>query len=103
MDFLAQFAPCAAIVVVCVLLGMALKWKFDGDERKIAAIPWLLALVGGALGIVARVVMPEYGSVDYLTALAIGIVSGLGAGGAYQVVHQQEKLKANSVRDKNYF
>lgn len=92
MEFLETFAPIAAVVVICVLIGMFLKWKYENDERKSAAIPWILALCGGALGIIAKLIMPEYAEYDLLTALAVGIVSGLAAGGAYQVIHQYKKL-----------
>lgn len=92
MEFIQTFLPIAAVVVICVLIGMYLKWRFEGDERKSASIPWILALCGAALGIIAKFIMPEYAEYDILTALAVGIVSGLAAGGAYQVIHQYKKL-----------
>lgn len=92
MEFLETFAPIAAVVVICVLIGMYLKWRFEEDEKLSAAIPWILALCGGVLGIIAKLIMPEYAQYDILTALAVGIVSGLAAGGAYQLVHQYRKL-----------
>lgn len=93
MEFIQDFLPIAAVVVICVLIGMYLKWHFEGNERKSAAIPWILALCGGALGIIAKLIMPEYAEYDILTALAVGIVSGLAAGGAYQVIHQYKKIE----------
>lgn len=93
MEFLEQFVPIAAVVVICVLVGMFLKWKFDGNEKQLAAIPWILAVVGGVLGIVAKLIMKDYSDLDWLSAIAVGIVSGLAAGGAYQVAHQYKKIK----------
>lgn len=93
MEFVTKFVPIAAVVVICMLCGMFFKWLFAEDKRKLAAIPWMLALIGGVFGIVAQMVMPEYAAIDWITAFAIGIVSGLAAGGAYQVIHQQQKLK----------
>ena len=40
------------------------------------------------LGIAAMRIMPEYGANDPLTAIAIGIVSGLAATGVNQIVKQ---------------
>lgn len=93
MEFIQDFAPMAVVVVICVPFGMFLKWNFEGNAGNTAAIPWMLALTGGTLGIVAQLVMPEYKELDRLTAFAMGIVSGLASVGAYQVVHQYKKLE----------
>lgn len=97
MEFLNEFVPNAVIVVICVLLGMAMKWGFEGNERLSAGIPWMLMIAGAILGIVASFVMEEYAGIDILTAIAMGAVSGLAAGGAYQVVHQQRKLDTEKI------
>ena len=44
--------------------------------------------MGGALGVVAMSVMPEYPAEDILTAIAVGIVSGLAATGVHQLYVQ---------------
>lgn len=103
MDFFQQFIPIAAVVVICAVLGMFFKWLFSGDERKLAAIPWILALIGGLLGILAKLLMPEYQQLDIITAFAIGIVSGLASCGAYQIVRQQQKIKEYNYNDRNRF
>lgn len=100
MEFIEQFAPIAAVVVVCVFVGMFLKWLFNANDRLTAAIPWILAATGGILGIIAKFIMPEYGDIDTLTAIAVGIVSGLASGGAYQIYHQYEKLKDEDNKDE---
>ena len=92
MEFLSEFVPNAVIVVICVLVGMGMKWGFEGNARLTAGIPWMLAVVGAILGIVASFIMEDYSSMDVLTAIANGAVSGLAAGGAYQVYRQYEKL-----------
>lgn len=99
MEFLNEFVPNAVIVVICVLLGMAMKWGFDGNSRLTAGIPWLLAVAGAILGIIASFVMEEYAGIDILTAIAMGAVSGLAAGGAYQVVRQQQKLQESEAEE----
>ena len=44
--------------------------------------------VGGILGVVGMFLMPEFPAKDYLTAVAVGIVSGLAATGAHQIYKQ---------------
>jgi VIT1/CCC1 family predicted Fe2+/Mn2+ transporter len=46
---------------------------------------------GAALGILGMFIMPEFPASDYLTAAAVGIVSGLAATGINQVYKQLTK------------
>lgn len=101
MEFITQFVPNATIVVLCVILGLVMKGAFKGHENMLANIPWILAVAGAALGVIATSCLAEFEGLDILTALAQGAVSGLAAGGAYQVVHQQIKLKAEEDTDDN--
>ena len=82
-------ASVAAISVVCYLLGMVLKAWDAFDDRKIPAI---MGIVGGVLGVVAYLVAPALVVADDpITALAVGIVSGLAATGANQIYKQGGK------------
>jgi len=75
----------AAITVICLLVGTACKaiGKFD------KFIPCIMGLVGGILGVVAfRIGMEGFPATDLLTAIAVGIVSGLAATGAHQIGKQ---------------
>ena len=54
-------------------------------------LPVIAGGFGGILGVVAMMVMPEFPATDPLTAIAIGIVSGLAATGAHQVYKQLTK------------
>ena len=75
------------ITVVCFLIAEAVKLT-PLDSKW---IPVVCGFCGGALGIVALKVMPDFPAVDALTAVAIGIVSGLGATGAHQIYKQLTK------------
>lgn len=94
MEFLEQFVPNAVIVVICVLAGIWLKQAFKDKPERLADIPWILGVVGAVLGILGTFVLDDLQGLDMLTAMAQGIVSGLAACGAYQVIHQQDKLRA---------
>ena len=54
-------------------------------------LPVIAGATGGILGIVATFVMPDFTAKDPLTALAIGIISGLAATGAHQIYKQLTK------------
>lgn len=54
-------------------------------------MPVIAGGFGGVLGVVAMYVMPDFPGADPLTAIAIGIVSGLAATGAHQIYKQFTK------------
>lgn len=54
-------------------------------------LPVIAGGFGGVLGVVAMYVMPDFPGADPLTAIAIGIVSGLAATGAHQIYKQLTK------------
>ena len=74
----------AVITVICFLVGQLV--KASGLDNKY--IPVIVGVVGGALGVLGMFVMPEFPATDYMTAVAVGIVSGLAATGINQVYKQ---------------
>ena len=86
MDFLG-IASVAAITVIAFLIAEAVKaTKLDSKW-----LPVICGVVGGALGVVGMQVMPDFPADNILTAVAVGIVSGLAATGAHQIWKQQVK------------
>ena len=85
MDF--GIAGVAAITVIVYIIGAAVK-ATNIDNKW---IPVICGIVGGALGVVGMMYMPDFPATDYITAAAVGIVSGLAATGADQVVKQMKK------------
>ena len=78
-------ASVAAITVLCYLFGMIV--RASGLDNK--WIPVLCGVLGVVLGIVALVTgMPDFPAEDFLTACAVGAVSGLAATGADQAIRQ---------------
>ena len=83
MDF--GIASVAAITVLCYLVGQIV--KATGIDNK--WIPCIAGVVGAILGAVALAVgMPDFPATDYITAIAVGVVSGLAAVGINQVAKQ---------------
>ena len=75
----------AAITVSCYLAGVGVKaTPFDNN----GLIPIVCGLLGGILGVVGMLFMPDFPANDFLTAAAVGIVSGLAATGANQIGKQ---------------
>lgn len=74
----------AVITVICFLVGQLV--KATGLDNKY--IPVIVGVAGGALGVLGMFVMPEFPATDYMTAAAVGIVSGLAATGINQVYKQ---------------
>lgn len=85
MDFSSfGIASVAVITVICYLIGQVV--KASGVDNK--WIPIVVGVAGGILGVVGMHVMPDFPAQDYLTAIAVGIVSGLAATGVNQVAKQ---------------
>lgn len=88
MDF--GIASVAAITVICYLIGIIVR----ASPLNSALIPANVGLCGAVLGLVALYVgLPDFPATDPLTAVAVGIVSGLAATGINQAVKQ---LKSDS-------
>lgn len=82
MDF--GIASVAGITVICYLAAMAVKATAVDNKW----LPVICGVLGGILGVVGMYYMPGYPATDIITAIAIGIVSGLAATGADQVYKQ---------------
>lgn len=83
MDF--GIAGVAAITVICYLIGLVI--KASGLDNK--WIPVTMGLCGAALGAAGLYLgLPDFPAADPLTAVAVGIVSGLAATGVNQAVKQ---------------
>ena len=82
-------ASVAAITAICYLVGLIVK-ATPWDNCRF--IPVVCAGAGGILGLVALWLgTPGFPAGDPLTALAVGIASGLAATGADQVGKQMNK------------
>ena len=90
MDF--AMASVAAITVIAYVMGLLVKASGLNDKW----IPILCGGTGGILGVVSLYVMPDFPAGDVINALAVGIVSGLAATGADQVMKQMGKKEQDN-------
>lgn len=74
-----------AIAIICYLVGMGVKASPLDDKF----IPIIVGVVGGIIGTVAYLTgMPNFPANDVITAIAVGIVSGLASTGINQICKQ---------------
>lgn len=74
----------AAITVICYLAAQGIKATPLNNKW----LPVICGILGGILGVVGMLIMPDFPAGDYITAVAVGIVSGLAATGANQIYKQ---------------
>ena len=77
------------VVGVVVSAVMACKATTKVNDE---VIPVVCGVTGGILGVAGMYLMPEFPATDVINAAAIGIVSGLAATGAHQVIKQVGKM-----------
>ena len=81
-------ASVAAVTVICYLVGLVVKASVLDNKY----IPIACGLAGGVLGAAGLWLgLPDFPAGDPLTAVAVGIVSGLAATGVDQAVKQLGK------------
>ncbi len=86
MDF--GISNVIVITVIVYLIGMAAKAVEKIPDK---LIPVICGVAGGILGAVGMMVIPDYPAADIISAVAVGIVSGLAATGVNQVGKQFAK------------
>jgi len=82
---LAQIGTSLAIVAITYLIGLGAK---AFPQIKDELIPVIVGLSGGILGVAGMYVIPKFPANDVMTAVAVGIVSGLASTGVNQVYKQ---------------
>lgn len=83
-----QIGTSLVLVAICYLVGLGAK---ASEKIKDNWIPVILGVVGGILGVAGMHVIPEFPANDIMTAIAVGIVSGLASTGVNQVYKQVKK------------
>lgn len=83
-----QIGTSLAIVVICYLIGIGAKIV---PQVKDNYIPVIVGAVGGMLGVAGMYVIPDFPAHDVMTAVAVGIMSGLASTGVNQIYKQVKK------------
>ena len=77
-----------AIVALSYVVGLGCKAAQKIPDEW---IPVIMAVVGGILGALGMGTIPDFPASDYITAVAVGAVSGLAATGVNQMYKQMNK------------
>jgi len=96
MNITELFPVVAPILVMCYLIGLLLK---SIPSIKDELIPCIIGIVGGILGVVGMFIIPDYPAKDIMTAIAVGIVSGLASTGTHQIYKQIKNLIGGGLDD----
>lgn len=91
MDF--GIASVAGITVICYLIGSIVKNTPLSDRW----IPSIMGISGGLLGLAGLYVMVDFPAAEPLTAIAVGIASGLASTGLHQMRKQMGKDSSNEA------
>lgn len=83
-------ASVTGITVICYLIGNIVK-NTPLDNKW---IPGIVGVAGGLLGLAGLYVMVDFPATEPITAVAVGIVSGLASTGADQFRKQLTKKEA---------
>ncbi|WP_331001264.1 phage holin family protein [Lientehia hominis] len=94
MDF-GTIGNVVGITVICYLAAMAVRATTLDNKW----IPVICGLTGGILGAIGMRFMPNYPADDYISAIAVGIVSGLAATGSHQIYKQMSKKQDSRKGD----
>ena len=86
MEYLG-IAGVAGITVICYLAALGIKQTPLANKW----LPTICGALGGILGVAGMYTMPDFPAADIITAVAVGIVSGLAATGADQIMKQLKK------------
>lgn len=84
MENIFGLATIPSIIVICYLAAQGVKTLAIDNKY----IPIICGVLGGVLGVIGMIAIPDFPATDYLTAIAVGIVSGLSATGVNQIFKQ---------------
>ncbi|MDD4510266.1 MAG: phage holin family protein [Oscillospiraceae bacterium] len=87
MDF--GLTAVVAITAICYLVAQGVKLTKLPNQW----LPVLCGFCGGLLGVLGYYTTPSYPAEELLTAIAVGIQSGLAATGAHQLMFQLQHTK----------
>lgn len=85
---LSNYVTVLPIVIICYLVGSGCKLCKNIQDKW---IPIIVGVVGGLLAIPAMYEMKDFPAEDVITAVSVGIMSGLTSTGIHQVYKQSKK------------
>ena len=85
---LSNCATVVPIVIICYLVGIGCKASKKISDK---VIPVIVGIAGGIIAVPAMYVMKSFPAEDIITAISVGIMSGLASTGVNQIYKQSKK------------
>lgn len=85
---LSNYVTVLPIVIICYLIGIGCKASKKVSDK---TIPVIVGIVGGIIAVPAMFVMKSFPAEDIITAISVGIMSGLASTGVNQIYKQSKK------------
>lgn len=85
---LSNYVTVLPIVIICYAIGLVCKAIEKVPDK---FIPVVVGIFGGIVAIPAMSLMPEFPATDVITAISVGIMSGLASTGINQIYKQASK------------
>ena len=85
---LSNYVTVVPIIIICYLIGVGCKATNKIPDK---VIPVIVGVIGGIIAIPATYVMADFPATDIITAVSIGIMSGLASTGVNQIYKQSKK------------
>lgn len=85
---LSSYVTVVPIIIICYLLGLLCKAVKKIPDRY---MPVIVGVAGGIIAIPAMYLMPSFPASDIITAISVGIMSGLVSTGVNQLYKKVKK------------
>ena len=85
---LQNYATVVPIIIICYVVGLMCKEVKSISDSK---IPIIVGIAGAIIAIPAMYIMQDFPATDIITAISVGIMSGLASTGVNQIYKQIKK------------
>ena len=85
---LSNYVTVVPIIIICYIIGLICKAIEKVPDK---FIPVIVGVAGGIIAIPAMSIMAEFPAADIITAISVGIMSGLTSTGVNQIYKQATK------------
>jgi hypothetical protein len=91
---ISSYVTVVPIIIICYLLGLLCKAIKKVPDRYVTVI---VGTAGGIIAIPAMYIMPAFPATDIITAISVGVMSGLMSTGVNQLYKKVKKDDKNEA------
>lgn len=96
---LSSYVTVVPIIIICYLVGLFCKAVKKIPE---SYIPVIVGVAGGLISVPAMYIMPAFPATDVITAISVGVMSGLvstGVNQLYKKMKKDDETKENQTKE----